>query len=134
MDNKELVRAFHEKAFVQHDLNGAAELISDNYCVHDPAMPGFVGGREAFKKMCGEGMEGTRDFSVTVNDQIEEGDRVVTRWTMAGCQTKDYPGIPNKGGCFKVGGITISRISDGKIAEEWVDWDNEGFAKQLGSA
>lgn len=134
MDNKELVRVFHERTFVQHDLDGAAELITENYCVHDPAMPNFEGGREAFKKMCGAGMEGLRDFSVTINDQIAEGDRVATRWTMSGCQTKDFPGIPNKGGCFKVGGITISRVADGKIAEEWVDWDDQGFAGQLGSA
>jgi steroid delta-isomerase-like uncharacterized protein len=134
MDNKELVRVFHERAFVQHDLDAAAELVSENYCVHDPAMPGFEGGREAFKKMCGEGMEGMRDFSVTINDQIAEGDRVATRWTMSGCQTKDFPGIPNKGECFKIGGITISKVTDGKIVEEWTDWDDQGFARQLGSA
>jgi steroid delta-isomerase-like uncharacterized protein len=132
MDNKELVRMFHEKALVQHDPDGAAALISDNYCLHDPAMPDFAGGREAFKKMCNAGLEGMRDFSIAIKDQIADGDRVATRWTMSGCQTKDFPGIPNKGKCFKVGGITISRVADGKIAEEWVDWDDQGFAKQLG--
>ncbi len=134
MDNKELVRLFHEKVFDRHDMDGAAELVSDNYCLHDPAMPDFPGGREAFKNMCRGGMEGMRDLSVTINDQIAEGNRVATRWTMSGCQTKDFPGIPNKGGCFTVGGITISRVVDGKIAEEWVDWDDQGFARQLGSA
>jgi len=58
----------------------------------------------------------------------------VTRWTASGCQTKDLPGIPSKGGCFNVSGIVISRISEGKIAEEWVSMDNLGMLKQLGSA
>jgi len=133
-DNKELVRMYLEKAFVHTDLDGAAEMISENYCLHDPLRPDFAGGRDAFKKAHKVYLEGVRDRSFTINDQIAEGDKVVTRWTVTGCQSKDLPGIPFKGGCFKVGGITISRVIDGKIVEEWQDWDALGLRRQLGSA
>jgi hypothetical protein len=79
--------------------------------------PDFSGGVDAFKEMMSECMEGSRDESFVIDDIIAESDRVVTRWTASGCQTKDLPGIPNQGKCFKIGGISISRVSDGKISE-----------------
>ena len=133
-DNKELVRTYLEKAFAQTDLDAAAEMISDHYCLHDPLRPNFSGGRDAFKNAHKAYIHGVRDHSFTINDQIAEGDKVVTRWTVKGCQTKDLPGIPSKEQCFKVGGITISRVADGKIMEEWQDWDALGLRSQLGSA
>jgi steroid delta-isomerase-like uncharacterized protein len=134
MDNKEVVRSCFEKVCVHHDVEAASELISENYMMHDPAEPDFPGGREAFKEMCGGFFEVTRDVSCTIEDQIAEGDKVVTRWTFSGCQTKDMPEIPSKGKCFDISGITISRVADGKIAEEWVNMDTLGFRRQLGSA
>jgi len=134
MDNKELVRTFVDRVAIHHDVDSAAELVSDDYMLHDPGHPDFRGGVDAFKEMMSECMGSSRDESFTVHDLIAEGDKVVSRWTVSGCQTKDLPGIPNKGGCYKIDGISITRVSDGKIAEEWVEWDTAGFAKQLGTS
>ena len=133
-DNKELVRMFIDRVAIHHDADSAAELITADYIVHDPTRPDFRGGIEAFKEMMRECVGSTRDDSFTVDDMIAEGDRVVTRWTASGCQVKDLPGIPNRGKCYKVSGISITRIADGKIAEEWVEWDTAGFAEQLKAA
>jgi steroid delta-isomerase-like uncharacterized protein len=134
MDNKELVRSCFEKACNRHDVDGASELVSEDYMLHDPTEPNFRGGREAFKEMCNGFLEATRDLACTVKDQVAEGNRVATRWTCSGCQTKDLPGIPNQDRCFNFSGITISRVADGKIAEEWVNMDSSGFREQLGSS
>lgn len=133
LDNKELVRLGIEKGCNQHDLDAAYELVSEDYILHDPAMPDFTGGREAHKEMCRSFADAMRDTHCTIEDQFAEGDRVVTRWTFSGCQTKDLPEMPSKGKCFKVDGITISRVADGKIAEEWVNMDALGMRQQLGS-
>ena len=133
MDNKQLVRTLFETAFVQHDLDAAGEFLSDDYYLHDPMMPDFGGGVDAFKDAHGVYLHAMRDHSLTIVDQIVEGDKVVTRWIATGCQNADLPGIPNKGGCFKIGGITISRVFEGKIVEEWQDWDTLGLARQLGA-
>jgi len=133
-DNKSLVRSCFERGCVHGDIEGAAELISENYMLHDPTEPNFPGGREAFKEMCGGFFDAVKDVSCTIEDQVAEGDRVVTRWTFSGCQTKDLPGIPSHGRCFSVDGITISRVADGKIVEEWVNMDTLGMRQQLGDA
>lgn len=134
MDNKELIRLAFDRGCNQHDIEATLELISEDYMLHDPSQPDFPGGLEAFKEMCGGFMESIRDASCTIEDQVSEGDRVVTRFTFSGCQTKDLPDIPNTGGCFNVSGITISRVADGEIAEEWMTMDELGMRKQLGSA
>lgn len=131
MDNKELVRLGLEKGCNQHDNEGAAELLSEDCMLHDPSQPDFPGGREAFKEMCSGFMESIRDASCTIEDQISEGDKVVTRFTFSGCQMKDLPDIPSKGKCFNVSGMTISRMADGKIVEEWMSMDELGMRRQL---
>jgi steroid delta-isomerase-like uncharacterized protein len=133
MNNKEVVRLGFERGCNQHDLDAALELISEDYMLHDPSNPDFPGGREAHRQMCSAFMEAIRDSSCTIEDQVSEGDKVVTRFTFSGCQVKDLPDLPNKGGCFKVSGITVSRIADGKIAEEWMYMDELGMRKQLRS-
>jgi len=130
-DNKKLVRSFFERAFVQHDLDAAAELLTTDYCLHDPTRPDFSGGVDAFKRAQKLYLDAIVGHHLTIDDQVAEGDRVVTRWTATGTQSKDLPGIPNRGKGFKIGGITISRIADGHIAEEWQDWDDAGLRRQL---
>jgi predicted ester cyclase len=41
-------------------------------------------------------------------------------------------GIPPTGKQVTVGGITISRLKDGKVIEEWTNWDTLGLLQQLG--
>jgi predicted ester cyclase len=41
-------------------------------------------------------------------------------------------GIPPTGKQVTVSGITISRLKDGKIVEEWSNWDTLGMLRQLG--
>ncbi|MEW6350968.1 MAG: ester cyclase [Thermodesulfobacteriota bacterium] len=134
MDNKELVRSCFEKACVHHDLDGASELVSEDYFLHDPMAPDFSGGREGFKAWCRSYIDAIPDCTCTIEDQVAEGDRVATRFSVSGCQTKDLPGVPSKGGCFKVNGISISRVAEGKIAEEWMYMDSLGMRDQLGTA
>ena len=97
MNNKEIVRSCFEKGCVEHDMDVASELISEDYMLHDPTNPDFPGGR-AHKEMCKGFSEAMRDTSCSIEDQVAEGDRVVTRWKFSGCQTKDLPGC-----CPRVG-------------------------------
>lgn len=58
-----------------------------------------------------------------MEDQIVEGDRVVSRWTAEGT---------NRGKHIRLPGITISQIADGKIVEDWTSSDNLALLRQLG--
>jgi steroid delta-isomerase-like uncharacterized protein len=131
-ENKQLVRTFYETAYIEHDMDAAGEMLSNDYRLHDPMRPDFGQGVDAFKQAQWGYIGAMQDHTITIDDQFGESDRVVTRWTATGTQKDDLPGIPNHGKCFKVSGITISRVSDGKITEEWNIWDAAGLAGQLG--
>jgi predicted ester cyclase len=68
----------------------------------------------------------------TVEDQVAEGDKVVTRWRARGAHRGDLGPIPATGRAFEMDGVTIERIADGKIAEVWVARDELGLLRQLG--
>jgi len=42
-------------------------------------------------------------------------------------------GVPPTGKQIEVIGITVNRISEGKIAEDWTVWDSLGLLRQLGA-
>ena len=130
-NNKLLVRHFFERAFIDHDLDAAGELLARDYELHDPARPVFAGGPASFKAAHLGYEEAIEDHQLSVDDQLAEGDKVVTRWTVTGTQCADLPGIPNRGRSFLINGITISRVKDGHIAEEWQVWDDAGLERQL---
>ena len=132
--NKQLVREFFDRAFVEHDLDAAVELVASDYSLHDPLRPDFEGGPEAFTRAQRAYETAITGHHLTVEDQVAEGDKVVTRWTVTGTQRADLPGIPNRGKSFRVGGITISRVANGRIAEEWQVWDDAGLRRQLEAA
>ena len=63
------------------------------------------------------------DLRFVVDEQISEGDRVVSRWTLTGTHC---------GRRVRVWGIVISRFEDGKIVEDWAASDTLTLARQLG--
>jgi predicted ester cyclase len=122
--NRELVRRYYTLAFVEHDLNRAGDLMARDYVIHDPTLKdGQLVGIDAWKKLQGDYFTMIPDHKLTILDQIAENDKVVTRWGVKG----DMSG---KG--FDVTGITITRLQDGLIAEEWQDWDSQGLYRQIG--
>jgi len=131
-ENKAIVRRLFDEVFNKGNLGEADAALAPNYRLHDPAAPNFAGGREAYRQFQARYLKAFPDHRLTVEDQIAEGHRVATRWTARGTHRGDLPGIPATGKPVTVTGITISRMSGGKIAEEWQDWDGLGMLQQLG--
>lgn len=116
------------------DLDGFDEIIAADAIDHDPQRP-FPNeqGAAAAKKTAGMYLAAFPDTEYTVEQQVDEGDLVVTRWTARGKQEGDLMGIPGTGKEVEVTGITIDRFSDGKIVESWTNWDTFGLLQQLGA-
>jgi steroid delta-isomerase-like uncharacterized protein len=75
------------------------------------------------------------DMHATVEDVVAEGDKVVTRVTIRGTHRGEVAEFgPPTGKQVEIEGITIHRIEDGKIAEEWNSYDNLSLMQQLGLA
>jgi len=130
-DNKRLVRRFYE-AIDKGDIEAMDELVAEDYLDHNPPpFPELAKGREGLKqafKIFWEATPGRHH----IEDQIAEGDRVVTRLTSYGKHEGDLPGAPRTGNDLKMTSITIHRIADGKLAEKWAEKDVMSFLKQIG--
>ena len=68
----------------------------------------------------------------TIEDQIAEDDKVVTRWTMRDTHEGEFRGIAPTGKQISITGIGIFRFSDGKVVESWDNFDQLGMMQQLG--
>ncbi|MFG2888776.1 ester cyclase [Streptomyces sp. NPDC048248] len=130
-ENKRLVRRFYEE-IDRGNLDAMDELVAEDYKDHSPPpFPGFAEGREGLKqvfRLFWEATPGTHE----IEDQVAEGDKVVTRLTARGVHEGDLPGIPATGNALTMTGTVIHRIENGKLAEKWSDKDLHGLLTQLG--
>jgi predicted SnoaL-like aldol condensation-catalyzing enzyme len=130
-ENKRLVRRFYEE-IDKGNLSVIDELVAENYVDHNPPpLPGLVKGREGVKQFFKISWEATPGYH-RIEDQIAEGDKVVTRLTSYGKHEGDLPGAPRTGNDLIMTSITIHRIADGKLVEKWSEKDVMGFLKQIG--
>ena len=57
---------------------------------------------------------------------------VARRWTLQGIQRREFLTIPPTGKQVTILGIGIVQVVDGKIAAEWLKFDQVGLLQQLG--
>jgi steroid delta-isomerase-like uncharacterized protein len=131
-NNKELVRRFFETAFVQHNLEEAAKMMAASYVLNDPSEPTLVQGIDQWKQMQSMYLSAFPDHHLTISHQLAEDDLVLTHWSVTGTQVNDLPGVPATQRPIHISGMTLSRVANGKISEEWQNWDSQGLLEQLG--
>lgn len=68
----------------------------------------------------------------TIEEIFLVHDRVFVRWICEGKRQEKYKGIRSKKSAFAIMGLSIYRISKGKIAEIWQYWDRLGLLEQIG--
>ena len=129
--NKALVRRFYEE-IDKGNLGILDELVAEDYVDHNPpAFPSKVSGREKLKRDFKLFWEATPGYH-RIEDQVAEGDKVVTRLTSYGKHQGDLPGAPRTGNDLKMTSITIHRIANGKLVEKWSEKDMISFLQQTG--
>jgi serine phosphatase RsbU (regulator of sigma subunit)/predicted ester cyclase len=117
-ENKALVRRFME-ARVKADLNAIEEMMAPNFISHD-FFPSQQPGREGLKRRIAEIAATFSNRRRFIEDQVAEGDKVVTRYTLrATHDRRELMGVAPTGREVSYKAIVIHRISGGKIAEEW---------------
>jgi predicted ester cyclase len=127
----QVVRNFYA-SYNDRDLNKTYE----QYVSHDLVNHAFGGAydREGWLSADKGLVAAFEDLHVEVLDQIVQGDRVATRFSMTGTQTGEFYGIPASGAKATLTGTAFDRIEDEKIAEHWSDSDLGGFTSQLTAA
>ena len=109
----ELATELYAKDFINHGLHSNASLEEDQAALR--------GWHAAFP-----------DVVIVPEKLIAEGDLVTIYWVARGTNTGTGNGLPATGKKAELAGITIWRIADGKIKEEWSAFDQLSMMKQLG--
>jgi steroid delta-isomerase-like uncharacterized protein len=132
--NKMLLRRFYEEIFDQGNLSAAEELVAPTFVDHVPQpLPGQpTSGSHAVTWLATQFRMAIPDVQVTVDELLASGDKVLARVTWNGTHTGSFMGIDPTGKHFKVKGIDLVRIDDGKIVEHWGQIDVLDIIGQLG--
>lgn len=121
------------EAFNTGNLAILDEIAADDYVSYDPSLPEPIRGKEAYKQVVAGYRAAFPDLQLTIDQQVAEGDTVATRWTARGTHEGELMGIAPTGKQATVTGISLVRIADGKIVEDWTNWDALGLMQQLGA-
>lgn len=130
-ENKKTIRVVREEALSGRNLDLLNGLYTDDYVYHGPALIGDLRGPTAFKDMVRGFVDPIADFRETVEAQVAEGPMVTTRLNGSGRHTGELMGKAPTGRDLKWTVIVISRFEDGKIAEEWAEFDALSLLQQI---
>jgi steroid delta-isomerase-like uncharacterized protein len=134
-ENKAKVRRFLEEGFGQGKTELVDELLRSDFVCYDPnSESGAVRGVDTFKGEIEYFRNAVPDLTYTVEDQVVEGDKVVSRYTVRGTHQGEFFGVPGSGKHIEMTGINIDRFDEnGKLIEEWPEYDLLGAMQQMGA-
>lgn len=131
-ENKTLVRRWFEETDKGNDAI-VDDLCAPDYVDHSPPLPGMGDGSEAVKRANAALRAAFPDTVHIIEDQVAEGDKVVTRLRGRATFTGEILGIPPNGKVVEITGISIHRVAGGKLVEHWANADLLSFMQQLGA-
>jgi steroid delta-isomerase-like uncharacterized protein len=131
-DNIAVLHRYYQEVLNEGNLATVDAVFTDGYVSHhnDPAhLPAGPAGVKAFVTMTRQGFP---DLKLTVDQAFGDGDQVASMWTMDGTHTGEWFGTPATGKHARWSGVVITRFEDGKIAEDWYNFDQISLLQQLG--
>ena len=132
-DNKAIVRRLYEEVWNKRRLELVDEIISPSHALHDPNLTDSSVGPDAYKRQVSRFISGIPDLRFTIEDIVDEKEKLAVAWTISGTHTGEFMGIPATNKKVYVEGITINHIVDGKIMDSYISWDTFGMMQQLGA-
>jgi steroid delta-isomerase-like uncharacterized protein len=134
-ENKATARRFMEESFGGGKPNLVDDLLDPDFVRYDPYIKsGEVRGAQTVKENIAWFRNAFPDLSCTVEVQVAEGDKVVSRWTVRGTHRGDFFGVAGTGNRVEFTGIQIDRFDEGgKIVEERAEFDLLGAMRQMGA-
>lgn len=123
---KAIARRWFDEVINQRDLDAIADIYAADYVHHGPE-GAEMRGLETVREIAASILAASDDRRAVIQQQVAEGDLVVTRFVSSGHHTGMFQGVEPSGETWTTEGIVISRIEDGKIAEDWEIVHNSGF-------
>ena len=119
--NKAVVRDCYAQASAGN-FDALPDLVTDDYVLR----PDGIRGADGLAEMVQGHRDAIRGLSVTIDQQFAGDEFVATRFTLRGHHVTDHD--------VEVTGLAVSRITDGKIAEEWEIVDVMALLAQIGQS
>jgi steroid delta-isomerase-like uncharacterized protein len=129
--NKAQIRRVIEEVYNRGDLRVVDEVAASDLIIHASSQD--IHGRDGAKHYGAALRAAFPDLHFTVENQIAEGDMVVTRRTARGTHRGEFQNVPATGRKIQLEGTDIDRITGGKVVECWTHVDELGLMRQLGA-
>jgi len=130
-DSALIVRRFVDEVITQGNIDAAAQFVWEDVVEQVP-LPGQGPGLEGLKDILRAMRAGFPDLVFSINEQVSEGDKVVSRFEWTGTHQGEFLGIPATGRPVSVWGIVIDRLEQGRIKDTRIIMDTLGLMIQLG--
>jgi steroid delta-isomerase-like uncharacterized protein len=130
-ENKAIVYRFVNEGLNRRNPDLIDEVFSADYVGHDPDQPRsrrIEDLRQGVISVLGQAFP---DFYFTIESLIAEDDMVTWHWTLCATHEGELMGIPATGKVVAFGGVTIFRMANCRIMEDWVFRDTLGLLRQL---
>ncbi len=131
-ENKALVRRFIEQVYNNGNISVIDEIVSPEFVWH--GLGGDMHGTDIIRQRVAAIRSAFPDFHIAIEDQVAEGDKVVTRQTHTGTHKGEFQAIAPTGNSIRVAEISILRIEGGKLCEGWLVVEQLAMLQQLGAA
>ena len=131
-ENKATVCRLVEEGWNKGDVDAIVAASAPSFTTHSPAS-GAAPNLEGLRQGAAMYFRAFPDLHFTIEDQIAECDKVVTRWSSTGTHQGEFLGMPPTGKSVTCTGINITRFENGMIVEEWQNLDLLGVLQQLGA-
>jgi predicted ester cyclase len=132
-ENKAVARREFEEMYNQGgNLDAAEEIYAPNFVGHEPTS-GESRGVEGAKQFAASYRQAFPDLECTIEEQVAEGEKVVSRWRARGTHEGETEDLgPPTGNRVEITGISMSTVAEGKLVEDWTNFDAMGMMHQLG--
>jgi predicted ester cyclase len=131
--NKAASARLFVEAFGKGNMAVADELVAPGAKSGGPStLPGQPDGPEGVKMAAAMYHGAFPNMQITIDEQVAEGDTVVTRWTAVGVNSGPMGDMPASGKSVTVTGMGIDHYQDGKIVSSWGVFDQMGMLVQMG--
>jgi len=131
-DIQAVMRRIYREVFTQGNDELIDELMHEDFVEHEDLPPGVPPGREAPKAMMAMMRSAFPDFSVDIEELLQDGNKVIARARFSGTHQGEFMGIPATGNKFDISVIDIIEFRGDKAIAHWGLMDNAKMMEQLG--
>jgi steroid delta-isomerase-like uncharacterized protein len=134
MSHKQVARRWFDEVWNQRDAKAIQRMFAKDGIAHGLGASGEdLVGPDGFLPFHSAFLGGFSDLRMTIEDLVEEDDRVAVRWRASGTLTGHGLGLAPTGKPMAVTGMSILRVQNGQIVEAWNNFDVLGMHHQLGT-